>query len=185
MWDDPIRNFLQIFSILSNFDIGIFNFYLGNYISAESLPWHYSLVWLFVTTPIFYLFLFFIGITFILTRFFSRLIKIDHNNSYKDLWRGNKELQDLLHLFIFFIPIFSIIILHSTLYDGWRHLYFIYPSFLMVSLSGLNIIIIKFFKNKINSNYCKFNFNYTNNFLDDKKSPTPICFFQFYLQKQL
>ncbi len=148
LWDDPIRNFLQIFSILSNFDIGIFNFYLGNYISAESLPWHYSLVWLFVTTPIFYLFLFFIGITFILTRFFSRLIKIDHNNSYKDLWRGNKELQDLLHLFIFFIPIFSIIILHSTLYDGWRHLYFIYPSFLMVSLSGLNIIIIKFFKNK-------------------------------------
>ena len=58
LWDDPIRNFLQIFSILSNFDIGIFNFYLGNYISAESLPWHYSLVWLFVTTPIFYLFLF-------------------------------------------------------------------------------------------------------------------------------
>ena len=77
----------------------------------------------------------------------------------------NKELQDLLHLFIFFIPIFSIIILHSTLYDGWRHLYFIYPSFLMVSLSGLNIIIIKFLKIKINSNYCKFNFNYTNNFL--------------------
>ena len=35
-------------------------------------------------------------------------------------------------------------------YSGWRHLYFIYPSFLMISLSGLNIIKIFFFKKNKN-----------------------------------
>ena len=48
------------------------------------------------------------------------------------------------------IPLFAIIILNSTLYDGWRHLFFIYPSFLMISLLGLHIIKIFFFKKNKN-----------------------------------
>ena len=56
------------------------------------------------------------------------LIKKDANIRIADnLWRGKKELQDLIFFLTFSIPIFITIILYSTLYDGWRHLYFIYP----------------------------------------------------------
>ena len=34
------------------------------------------------------------------------------------------------------------------MYDGWRHLYFIYPSFIYISIKGLNLINLNFFKNK-------------------------------------
>ena len=59
-------------------------------------------------------------------------------------------MQDLIFFLSFVIPLFSVIALNSTLYDGWRHLFFIYPSFLMITLSGLHIIKILFFKKNKN-----------------------------------
>ena len=112
--------------------MGTFNFYFGSYVSSENVPWHYSIVWIFITTPILYLLLFLIGFYLISSRIIKRLLKIEKNDSLIDLWRGNKELQDFIYLLILLVPIFSVIILNSTLYDGWRHLYFVYPSFLMI-----------------------------------------------------
>ena len=42
---------------------------------------------------------------YITQRTIKRLLKIEKNDSYDDLWRGNKELQDLLFLLTFLIPI--------------------------------------------------------------------------------
>ena len=67
---------------------------------------------------------------------------------YDDLWRSNNELYDLIFYLTFLIPIFVVIDLNSTLYDGWRHLYFIYPSMLMISIYALNLIKIYFTKRK-------------------------------------
>ena len=78
------------------------------------------------------------------------MLKIEKNDSYDDLWRGNKELQDLLFLLTFLIPIIVAINFGSISYDGWRHLYFIYPSFLLTSMLGLHLIKIIFFKKKNN-----------------------------------
>ena len=148
LWGDPIGNFIEAFTHLSKHTFYGYNFYFAEYISARNVPWHYPIVWIFITTPIFYLVLFVIGFVFIVYRLIKRLIKIEENNSYKDLWRGKRELQDLIFFLTFLIPIFIIIISNSTLYDGWRHLYFIYPSFLMISIYGLNLIKIVILKKK-------------------------------------
>jgi hypothetical protein len=148
LWGDPVGNFIEAFAHLSKHTFYGYNFYLAEYISVQNVPWHYPIVWIFITTPIFYLVLFVIGFVFIVYRLIKRLIKIEENNSYKDLWRGKRELQDLIFFSTFLIPIFIIIILNSTLYDGWRHLYFIYPSFLMISIYGLNLIKIVILKKK-------------------------------------
>ena len=58
LWQDPLGNFIIIFKKLSNFDENIYNFYLGQYISAKNLPWHYPIVWILISTPFFYIFLF-------------------------------------------------------------------------------------------------------------------------------
>ena len=150
LWQDPLGNFITIFKSLSNFDENIYNFYLGQYISAKNLPWHYPIVWIFISTPPFYTILFIVGFVFMILRFMRRVFKIEENDYYNNFWKGKKELQDLIFFFSFIIPLFLVIALNSTLYNGWRHLYFIYPSFLMMSLLGLHIIKILFFKKNKN-----------------------------------
>ena len=50
----------------------------------------------------------------------------------------------------FFIPIFFVITLNSTIYNGWRHLYFLYPFLIYLSIYG-----IKFLNTKKNINIFK------------------------------
>ena len=47
----------------------------------------------------------------------------------------------------FFIPLFFVICLNSTLYNGWRHLYFLYPFIIYFALYGLEFILKKVPKN--------------------------------------
>ena len=145
LWDDPFTKFFQIFKSLSNYNTRIYNFYLGDYVSAKTLPWHYSVVWQVVTIPILYIFLFLFGFFKIIRKLFKRFNSIETNESFKDIWKTKEELQDLVFLSTYFVPLFAVISFNSTLYDGWRHLYFIYPSFLMISLYGLNFLRIKYF----------------------------------------
>ena len=45
------------------------------------------------------------------------------------------------------MPLFTVILFHSSLYNGWRHFYFIYPSIILVTLYSIYIInIFKKFK---------------------------------------
>ncbi len=149
LWEDPIKYFLTAFKKLANIPVGIYTLFLGNYIQVEFVPWYYTIVWIFITTPITYLVFFLIGFYFILKRIFSRLTKIDDDKEYNDLWRGENEKVDILIFLNFFIPIFSTIILHSTLLTGWRHLYFVYPSLIIMSVHGIVIFKLFLLKKKI------------------------------------
>ena len=61
LWSDPLVNFVSTLKNMSAYAWRGSIFYLGDYISAENLPWHYPLVWIFITTPVLYLFLFISG----------------------------------------------------------------------------------------------------------------------------
>jgi hypothetical protein len=131
LWSDPIGNFVQAFENMSKFRFPGTVRYMGEFISATKLPWHYSLVWISITTPLLYLFLFAIGfvgtVRLVLSRRFS-------------LWSNDAEMQDIVFLGLFLAPIFSVIVLQSVLYDGWRQLYFIYPAMLLVAIKGWVIL---------------------------------------------
>jgi hypothetical protein len=58
-------------------------------------------------------------------------------------WQSFKRFdhfQDFLFLAVAGSPIFAAIVLNSTLYDGWRQLYFIYPAMILLSIGGLQAI---------------------------------------------
>ena len=149
LWENPFTNFISGFKAFSNFFWDGMSLYFGKYIPPSNLDWHYTFVWIGITTPIFYLILFFVGLITIILRLKNRLLRITNNNSLNDLWRGEKELKDLIFFICFIFPIFIVILFNSQLYDGWRQLYFIYPCILMISLKGLYLIKIKYFKEKI------------------------------------
>ena len=148
LWENPIKYFLIAFKRLANIQIGFYTFFLGNYIQAEFVPWFYSIVWIFITTPIIYLIFFLFGFYFILKRIGRRLLKIDGKKEYNDLWRGENEKVDILIFLSFFIPIFSTIIFQSTLLTGWRHLYFVYPSLILISVHSITIFKLFLSKEK-------------------------------------
>ena len=56
--EDPIKYFIIAFKKLANIDVGIYNFFLGNYIQVEFVPWYYTIIWIFITTSSIYLIFF-------------------------------------------------------------------------------------------------------------------------------
>jgi len=148
LWNDPVINFVNVFKSFSAYHWDGYVYYLGKYIDAKFLPWHYIFVWMGLTIPLFYIFLFIFGFLINSLLIKKRLFKIKNTLSQDNIWKGDDELEDLIYYLLLILPVFLVIILKSTIYDGWRHLYFIYPSFLLLSLKGLFFINNRFFKKR-------------------------------------
>ncbi len=116
LWQNPILNFTNVLQTTLHASFPYSVLYLGNVYIGDHLPWHYGPVYLLLTTPLFYSLCFFIGFL----------------NSLKQLKRDTVIL-----LICFFLPL---LLTHGKLYDSWRHLFFIYPIFLIFSLKGISTL---------------------------------------------
>ena len=142
LWTDPINNFLVAFQSFKKFELGVSSsFYLGKYVNTSYLPWHYTFVWIAVSTPIIYSFFFLMASFNIAYNFVKNFLEININDYSKKLWNNYNEKVDLFFLMFFLGPIFATIIFQSTLYNGWRHLYFIYPGLIYLIVYAINFLI--------------------------------------------
>ena len=140
LWENPFKNFYNTIKIFSNYLHIMQVLYNGDYYYSNNLPWHYSIVWPAITTPILYIFFFIFGFFFFIKRFLYRFVKIDNSNKrYSHLWVGYCEKFDVFLFFLLIIFYFLIIKLNATLYDGWRQLYFIYPIIIYYAIYALQI----------------------------------------------
>lgn len=99
---DPLHNLLRLMAIARAFPWQGSMLYLGKFVEAGKLPWHYFPVWLFVITPVF---IFIFGII-------SHLY-IRQNRSVKVMIAS------------FWLNIFLFYLIKPIIYDGIRHLLFI------------------------------------------------------------
>ncbi len=136
LWSNPIEKLFNVFFLLSDLDFSSYNLYLGKLIPVTDTPWHYTIVWILITTPIIYLFFLFIG-----------FFKFCHDN-FK-LKKYKYFYQDLIIILLITTPIAISIFLNTTLYDGWRHMYFLYPFLVIFMVSGVNYLMDKLNKTKI------------------------------------
>jgi hypothetical protein len=127
LWEAPLQNIRQAFVSMARFRHNPYLIFMGEPVRASSLPWFYLPVWIGITTPLVYLGLFFIGAL--------STLKILIKNGYK-LWSNNDELQDLIFLAFMSGPVIAVITLHSILYNGWRHVFFIYPAMILIATGG-------------------------------------------------
>jgi len=121
LWLNPFYHFIEAFRQLSHFSLNANILYLGRLVSITNLPWHYLPVWISITTPICYIVLFLIGLFFAL------------KNSFIN-FRSTLPVQ--FSMFMFATPILAVIILNSTVYNAWRHVYFVYPYLLLIAVYG-------------------------------------------------
>src|SRR5208337_2834994 len=127
LWSRPLGHFVQAFKDMAHFRWGGELRYMGSFIHSTALPWHYTFTWIGITTPLFYLVLFVVGVFVTCRQIVTRGMK---------LWQDDAELQDIVFLVLCFGPIAAVILFHSVLYNGWRQLYFIYPAFLLLATKG-------------------------------------------------
>jgi len=147
LWTNPLKNLLFAFTdiIREQNSLVILQLYLGEYILSSDSPWHYRPMWFLVTTPLIVLLLFFTGLIFITLRFTNRLFRFDEKIN-NDLWKSNLEMFDLYCFLIILVSFIITILFNTSQYGGWRHLYYIYPSVIIVSVYGfyrLKIYITK------------------------------------------
>ena len=141
LWIDPINNFFAAFKSFKNYGWGGSILYLGDYVSAQRLPWHYIPVWIMISSPVIYSLLLFLGIYVIFHKFFTNFLKINSEDLGQKIWNSYDEKIDFFILLFFLGPLVAVIVFNSTLYNGWRHLYFIYPTLIYILIFSLNYIL--------------------------------------------
>jgi hypothetical protein len=143
LWANPISRILEVTLNLSRYEWTGFILTGGRELLSTDLPWTYPFSWISVTVPIVYLIIVVSGTAYAIARFSKGVYSIS-------TWSKDFECD----FFIFLcgvIPFLVFEIIGVTLYDGWRHLYFIYPilvinGIMLVSVIWESIKSLKFIK---------------------------------------
>jgi hypothetical protein len=137
LWRGPIANFIECFEAFSHYGYSGYVLFQGAFIRADSLPWVYFPVWFGITVPILWLILGFAGIGWILYDFIKHPIRFLKNSN---------ERNFLLYILSFFVPVIMVLVLNSVIYDDWRHLYFVFPPFVLLGLYFVHLLFQTRFK---------------------------------------
>jgi hypothetical protein len=132
LWRSPVEHFLQAVSDMGRYTTraNLPVLYLGEFLRAFELPWHYLPVWISISTPPVLLLLFLAGVCSVSWRFLRSF-----------LHACRTQLLDGIVLVWFVAPVAAVIALDSIIYDGWRHLFFVYPALVYIALLGLNVLL--------------------------------------------
>lgn len=115
-----IRPFQALLGV-ANFPYGGYTIFNGRNYSVQALPWYYAPWWFLISTPPVVI------VGAVLSTWFPS-------------GRGDALLRLALWA-IAILPVAAAIVMHSTLYDGIRHLEFIYPVFVALAASGWTAIL--------------------------------------------
>ncbi|MGV3522771.1 MAG: glycosyltransferase family 39 protein [Candidatus Sericytochromatia bacterium] len=135
LWPNPFGNFVQALQNMAHFRWLRDNLLWGQFYPSDALPWFYLPSWFMLTTPVLYLLLGIAGMVYLVKDKWVRLKAGEDFSTICDL--------PLLAMLFFWTPILMVIALKSVLYDGWRHMYFIYPPFLVMVVFALDHIFMR------------------------------------------
>jgi hypothetical protein len=124
---DPIHHPLEALSVATKFPVNIRFLFDGKLVQSTEVPWNYEPQWFAVSTPLFGL----IGLA-------ASVILIPYMRN-----SGKLLLLAFLYFTILF-PIGYVIYKKSVVYDSMRHLFFVYPSIIVVAGLTFNYLLNSF-----------------------------------------
>lgn len=122
LWEAPIQHFLEAYRFMGSLQRD--TVLLGK--TYPAAPWHYIPLWMFITVPVAYSFFFLLGAGEIIISTIRRPID-----------SILRRQRDILFLAWFALPIAAILATGAGIYDEWRHVYFLYPAFVLVAVGGV------------------------------------------------
>jgi hypothetical protein len=131
LWSDPPGQFAAAWHTMRTFSWEGHMLFQGRWIKSTDLPWYYLPVWIGVSTPPLYLAGMLAAMVLVPAQAISRL-------------RGRQLVpppaaairQESLLLGVWLAatgPLLAVVVLDPVLYDGWRHFYFVAPSWLLLA----------------------------------------------------
>ena len=150
LWENPVKNFLFIFTNLSSITPDLKILFNGEYVNVNYMPFNYLPTWILVSSPVINSLLFLLGSYFIFIRFFKRLVTFEKLalNKY-DLWRSKNELQDLFMFINFYAILIIFISFNITLVNSWRYAFFLNIFIIYIATFALDYLFIKFRNRKV------------------------------------
>ena len=135
LWEHPLQGLFMMVSKFSSFPWTGSILFNGDVYAVENLPRSYLITWIGMTLPIWISVLIIIG-TGIGTRVLILWIK-------KHDW-SKLEISATGRIFCFIVAWGTLLadyILHPLKYDGWRHFYFLYVSFVVIAMFGMEQLL--------------------------------------------
>ena len=128
LWGDPLGRFAEWFALMADHTHVIGSLFLGEVISTDARPFSYVPVWMAVTTPPVVTLLALLGGV----AFGARLAACPR----AILGRGPGRFALLLAASAF-LPVVVVTFWIGNVYNGWRHLYFLYGPLCLGAVGGL------------------------------------------------
>jgi len=128
---EPLSRPLEALGAMTNREIPIRMLFEGQFIMNTEVPPFYTFKWIFISSPILILLSFIAGIVLI-----------------KPLAQRFGKTTVFFLLFTLLFPVLYAIYKHSTLYDTWRHFFFIYPSMVIMAALVFEYALERFATNK-------------------------------------
>ncbi|HOM78254.1 MAG TPA: glycosyltransferase family 39 protein [bacterium] len=119
LWENPLKNFIEALNQFGNYDWGGNIIYNGTLIRGTQIPMTYIPTWILITTPIGYLIWIIIG----------TLRDFKNESAINITFFASISIVVGSYL--------AVVLMKSTLYTDWRHLYYIYPYMLIIATFGV------------------------------------------------
>ena len=153
LWADPLKGFMEVVTTLSAHPNDKPRLFQGELVPTSGVPPSYLPVWFGITTPPLALALGAVGFGALIWRYCTVAAvafgecRARPLATYTAAFRAmrhclrNAPLRfELLVGACFALPVLAIIVLQPTIYNGWRHLYFLWAPFVLLAASGLRTL---------------------------------------------
>ena len=128
VWRDPLPHFAEWLGLMLNHTHVVDSLFLGELISTDDRPWSYVPVWFSITTPPVVTVLALLGAA----AFGVRLCRKRHDGRSA----APCGFWFLLAMSVL-VPVVVATLLVGNLYNGWRHLYFVYGPVCLFACAGI------------------------------------------------
>ena len=129
-WENPLRFFDGV-RVLSQHPAPVDNLFMGEIYPSDAVPWNFIPVWFAITAPPVALALGALGCAAVCWQAIARPLAA---------LRDRETRFGIILLGCVVLPVAVVIALESNIYDGWRHMYFLWAPFCLLAASGLHTI---------------------------------------------
>jgi hypothetical protein len=132
LWSNPLKNFAIALFKFANYPSNLDMLYEGEVINSDQLPTDYFFKWFFITTPLFISTLLIISVPIVAISVIVHFRQVSFEKFFRLM---------LISLAVPGISLIGILAMKSSIYNGWRHLYYIYPFLMLIILIGVNFAL--------------------------------------------
>ena len=132
LWSAPINSFKEQFASLAHIAWNGSVLFRGEVIAGTALPYSYLPVWISITVPEVWLAAGIAGLVWVIVSFARRPMHF---------LASTPERNFILYAGCFALPLIVVNVIHSVNFDDWRHLYFIYPAFVLLALFAIDKLV--------------------------------------------